>query len=62
MRLDKHLRSEVTDMKGKDLTTNTTIATTHPDNTILTAIVKPRNILIVIGLMAVFILSFYLFT
>lgn len=44
-------------MKGKDLTTNTTIATTHPDNTILTAIVKPRNILIVIGLMAVFILS-----
>lgn len=54
-------------MKGKDLTTNTTIATTHPDNTILTAIVKPRNILIVIGLMAVFImavfiLSFYLFT
>lgn len=37
-------------MKGKDLTTNTTIATTHPDNTILTAIVKPRNILIVIGL------------
>ena len=49
-------------MKGKDLTTNTTIATTHPDNTILTAIVKPRNILIVTGLMAVFILSFYLFT
>ena len=44
-------------MKGKDLTTNTTIATTHPDNTILTAIVKPRNILIVIGLMAVFIYS-----